>query len=103
VERLARRRGPGRIAGQWQGLEQFRYVLHAESLWHAVFTGVTQDPPEPSSVLRQLAQGSVLEFTRPGVAQYSLAHADAQGPLPLAQTQLAMSWKNALLPPMHPV
>lgn len=53
------------------------------------------------ALLRHVSHGSPFELMRPGVVQYSLAHWVAHGPLP--QTQLAMYWKNAALPPAQSV
>jgi hypothetical protein len=74
--------------------------LQFVSPWQAVVTVVPHAPLR--ALLMQLAQASVVEFSSPGVMQYSVAHLVAQPPLAL-QTQLAMSWKNVLLPPMQPV
>jgi hypothetical protein len=71
--------------------------------WHAVMGLVAHMPPLPVAVPMQLAQESVLEFTEPGVAQYSVAHFVAHGPEPLLQTQSAMSWKNWVEPPAQSV
>jgi hypothetical protein len=78
--------------------EQVTYRLQFVSPVQAVLTGVTHAPPVPIAVSRHWAHGSLSEFTSPGVTQYSVAHALAQPPVAL-QMQLAMSWKNVVLPP----
>jgi hypothetical protein len=72
--------------------------LQAVSLWQAVSTALPQLPL--SAVLMQSAQGSVSEFTVPGMMQYSVAHWVEHPPVSL-HTQFAMSWKYAVLPPVQ--
>jgi hypothetical protein len=59
---------------------------------HALLTCVTHEPPVPSAVVRQVSHASPEVVMVPGVAQYSVAHCETQGPL-VPQMQAAMIWK----------